>query len=95
MLLLVDALAIRLALYYQIIWMRLLLLLPDSIFEYLPYTRRMIEEQVVGSYWLLNKNTNSIPREAADLYKREGRILLFVVVFIIFIKISAILKCIL
>jgi hypothetical protein len=82
MILLFDNFTVKVALYVEMWTITLLLLLPDEVRLVLfPYSRRMLEEQLVGSHWLLNKRVEAIPKEARVKYLLEGRLYIALVLF--------------
>jgi len=70
-----DNVAARIALQWEVYFMRFLLLLPPEISQVvLPYSRKTLERQLVGDYWLLSKPASQMPKEAVKHYALVGKI---------------------
>jgi len=79
-----DNVAVRIALYFEVYFMRFLLALPPEISQtILPYSRGTIEKQLVGSYWLLSKPASQVPSEARKHLKPVGQFIIVIVFWVI------------
>jgi hypothetical protein len=73
-----DNLAARLALYVELYAIMLLLSLPFNKFG--PYSRELLERQVIGSRYLLSGGMR-IPEEVERHYSRTGKFIIVIVLF--------------
>lgn len=83
-------LAVKVGLYAELMIIIVMLALPFE--SYGRYSRKLLEEQRVGCYWLINGKMDSIPHEAADHYAIFGKVIIAVVIFTVLYQVFDFIK---